>query len=721
MNTRSRRIVPFFLVVTVIVLLNVASTTLFVRADLTRNDVFSLSAASRDAVASLEEPLTIKAFFSSTLPSPYNNNRQILRDLLDEYAIAGNRYFNYDIVTVPSRQDAQGEMSPEEQEARQYRIFPIQIQNVQQDEVQLVTVYMGVAIIHGDMIETIPAVTSTANLEYRITSIIDKMSDKISALLAMRENIDVTLVLTENLEAFSGAFHTLPDELKNTVAELNTEFYGRLTFERIDPTNDETDDVQEKYGAVPLVLRTEDGGREQAYAALAISRGERKYTVDIISRGIFGLQIADVSSLKETISSVADSLIGVQQEIGYVTGYGAPPLAGGRRQPGASPLETDLANFNTVVSSEYRFREIDLDTGKIPDGLSTLVIVAPREKLSDFALYQIDQFLLGGNNVVMFLDSHTVLTPQDSQFGGRQPVYLPRTTGLEKLVRHYGLELEQAYVLDEKSFVQRQRSAQGGIMETPVYFAPIVDAGGRNTRLKFLKGIPDMVLLNASPVRPVESDDDDGPGARATLLFKSSKDGWLMKGNEINLTNPYVINPPPDDMQEVIPLAYMLTGPFESYFVGREIPDPPEPKPEQESDDRTAGTETSALRADAIDLQRTRIDSGNGRLVLIGGSAMIGSNVIDAEAKTGNAAFVLNLLDYLSGREDYAAMRTKGAGFAPLDETTVSLRSFVKTFNIAVLPIMVILAGLGVWFFRSARKRTIEAHFARAGEGTNNE
>ena len=54
----------FLLYVVVIVLINVAGITLFFRADLTNDKIFSLSPASEEVVATLSEPLSIKIFFS---------------------------------------------------------------------------------------------------------------------------------------------------------------------------------------------------------------------------------------------------------------------------------------------------------------------------------------------------------------------------------------------------------------------------------------------------------------------------------------------------------------------------------------------------------------------------------------------------------------------------------------------------------------------------------
>ena len=66
---RPGQYVKFILYVAVVVLINVAGLTLFFRADLTKDDVFSISEASRRVVSTLSEPLTINVFFTKNLPA----------------------------------------------------------------------------------------------------------------------------------------------------------------------------------------------------------------------------------------------------------------------------------------------------------------------------------------------------------------------------------------------------------------------------------------------------------------------------------------------------------------------------------------------------------------------------------------------------------------------------------------------------------------------------
>ena len=59
---------------------------------------------------------------------------------------------------------------------------------------------MGLALIHGDLIERIPAITSTEGLEYNLTTAIQKMNNKISALLSLSDKIKIKLFLSSSIE-----------------------------------------------------------------------------------------------------------------------------------------------------------------------------------------------------------------------------------------------------------------------------------------------------------------------------------------------------------------------------------------------------------------------------------------------------------------------------------------------------------------------------------------
>jgi gliding-associated putative ABC transporter substrate-binding component GldG len=157
------------LVLAVLVALGVASRTYFGRLDLSEGRIFTLSPYSKHVVASLGDPITVKVFFSEDVGPQYNQNRVYLRDILEDYKSWSKGNFQFEMVD-PREKEAF------ESEARKYRIQPVQAQAVENDQLTVKLVYMGLAFLAGDKTETIPFLGEVSGLEYLITGTIRRLS-----------------------------------------------------------------------------------------------------------------------------------------------------------------------------------------------------------------------------------------------------------------------------------------------------------------------------------------------------------------------------------------------------------------------------------------------------------------------------------------------------------------------------------------------------------------
>ena len=721
----------FFIYLVVVALLNLAGITLFFRADLTSGKVYSLSDASRKAVSTLSDPLTVKVFFNSNLPAPYNNIERYLHDLLEEYAVAGNRFFNYRFYNVSGEENE--ESGGNRELAESYGIQPVQIQNIEQDEVKFRKAYMGMALIHGDIIETMPTITSTDGLEYRITSAIRKMNDKISALLNLKENVSVKLILSSSLAVVGPYMNItglleLPSEIEGIVNKLNAKNYGKLSFSNLDPSagNRDEQDAQ-RYNVLRLNWdeftdrrgNTIPAGR--GYAGIVIEYGDRSETVDlieVISLPIFGTQyrLTDPGELEKAIDKTIENVININEEIGYLADHGALPIEGMSPVSGYLQQDESLSNFNRLLSEEYSIRRVNLKNGDIPEGLSTLIIAGAKENFTDYELYQIDRFLMKGNNLAIFMDSFNEVRPQGryGMMGGSQrPLWMPLNTGLEKLLDHYGLSVGKSIILDENSFKQRMPQQFGG-GERSIYFAPVIRNEMINKDASYLKNIKGLVMLKSSPIEINEQTLKDN-GLRATKLFSSSDRSWEMTGR-INLDPMFITPPQNDEKFGSIPMAYIVEGPFPGYFADKPIPEKKVPvetntggDKKDEKNIKEQGLDMSSIRSKDITIKKGK----PAKIFLVGTSEILKDNIIDEEGKTPNAQFVMNVIDYLNNREDIAIMRSKTQRFNPLRETTPAARAAIKTANMAGLPALVVIAGIIVWFRRASRKRMIRKMFSK--------
>ncbi len=721
----------FLAYLVLVVLINLAGLTLFSRIDLTRHHVYSLSKESRNVVATLKEPLTVKVFFTKNLPAPYNGIERYLHDMLDEYAEAGNRYFNYKFYDVSAKG---GEATPEslanQKVAQNYGITPVQIRNIEQDQVKFQKAFMGMVLIHGDIVEKLPAITSTRGLEYKITSTIRKMNNKISAFLALDGKVQVKLFLSSTLNRVAGAMRmnnlsSVPERLKKTVESLNGKYYGKLEFVSLDPATDKVAAEEAKAHNLltlkwPAFRNPRTGIEEEAgsgTAGILVQFKDKSQQIPLIIAErlpLIGTQynLADVSKLGESISGVVDSVVDINEKIGYLTDHGTVPLSSfaGMGQQSRPALE----NFQKMLSDTYSISRVSIKENGIPDDINCLIIAGPTEPFSKYELFQIDQFLMKGKSLALFLDPFHELKIQQNQyqFNRQGPVYIPDHTGLEKLLAHYGLSMQDALVLDQKCYKQKLPQAYGG-GEKPIYFAPIIQTAGINEKLPFMENIKELVTIKAAPVE-LKKDTLKDHGLTAKTIFSSSPESWLMKG-QINL-NPMFIHPPTESSQmKPYQLAVLVTGKFPSYFAGKPAPLKPGKAEKTDAGKKKKGKPAKKKEvnpAGNISESGTVINTGTpGKILLIGTSEILKDNVIDKEGNSPNATFAMNVIDALNNRIETATLRSKIQQFNPLKESSAAVKTTVKVLNIAGLPILVILFGFLVLWRRSVRKRRIQWMF----------
>ena len=699
------RILEIVLFLGAVIMINVSSASgLFQRLDLTESGLYSLSPPSIDAVSALREPLTIRAFFSPNLPAPYNTVEQAVRDLLEEYAVYGGEFFNYQFISMGAEEVGQEEAIANEELARQYLIYPIQIERLERDEVTLSTAYTGMALIHGDLIETIPSITDSDQLELTITEAITKLTERISSLLALEEDIMVRLYFSSPLTMLAPGVDQFPVAVEELVKDLNAAYFDRLQFEHVD-ADEELVPLEEatRLRLAPLQLQGPDGNAVLAYAGLSVTSAETTITMNLLQGSVMGYQLADMETIRRSLDDTLKNVLGTQEEMGYLADFETPPYRG--RANATTPtdmVEAELSNLFQLVTEEYTYRGLLLEDRLVPEGLRSMLVVGPQEPLNEWALFQIDQFLLRGGSLMLFLDSHDIYVSQGSGFGGGGAFHLPRETGLEAMLEHYGIRLKQSYVLDEQAFVQRQPSPRGGYVESEIYFAPLLKEAEIDQEVPFLTNLEELIMLNISPLEL--AGESLQAGVTYSEALRTSPTAWEMEGR-IDLMGA---QPPGEDVRTSFPLAYLAEGTFTSYFAEREIPERPRDEPSSQDEEEQA---QPIISSEELQAEQSFTPEGEGRLFVVGTSAILGSGFIDVQGRNPNALLLLNLIDAMNGREDRALMRTKGRRVRPLREIEPPARTAIKTFAVAGLPALVVLAGVVVWVLGGMRRHRIRLQY----------
>jgi len=711
--------IKFGVYAVVIILINMAGQTLFQRWDLTENNSFSLSEASKQVVSTLEEPLTIKVFFTKDLPAPHNTIEQYLHDLLEEYALFANKNFNFTFYDVsPDENDLSENAQANRNMAQNYGVYPNQVRYIEKDQVSFKKAYMGLVIIHGDMIEQIPVITSTDGLEYQLTMAIRKLNNKTSALLNIDGKIDVKLFLSSSLYTIAPQMGlkdlnvTFPDKLKDVIQKVSDKSYGKIAFESFNPSEDgPAISDAEKY-KVPAfkwpAIKKNNIPAGQGMAGLVMTYQDRVVTIPLISAvrlPLIGISYSmpDMKEMEEMVNENLESLIDINEDIGFLSDHGAAaisPFSWGQQD------QSGFSVFQTLTSQNYTIKDVNLAKDGIPDSINCLVMIKPEEPFTDYELFQIDQFLMQGKSLALFLDPYKEIMPQQ-QFGmGRMPQYIPVKTGLEKLLNHYGVSVISSYVLDENCFKQELPQEYGG-GQRPIYFAPIIQQRSINHRHPVMQNIKGLIAMKIAPLF-LNKEQVSQNDILAEKLFSSSDKSWEM-ADRITFDIRFSRKPQRTEEYRSFPLAYMLEGEFPSFFAGKPIPE----KTMNEEDAKKAkGQKPAASATPAIQTEGNVIAKGKpGKIFIMASPEMLKDSLQDPNGRDPNTVFIMNVLDYLNGRDQIVAMRSKQQQFNPIHETGAGVRTFIKFFNIIGLPILVVGFGLLILFRRRSRKNRIQTMF----------
>ncbi|NND09039.1 MAG: GldG family protein [Saprospiraceae bacterium] len=161
--------VSVLLVAGIVLLLNVLSKQLFFRVDLTEGKQYTLSNATKDILRNLEDPVTVKAYFSEDLPANIAKTRRDFQDMLVEYASISKGFVDYEFVN-PNGDPVI------EQEAQQNGIQPLTIMMREKDQAKQQRAFLGAIVKVGEAQEVIPVIQPGGAMEYPLTTSIKKLT-----------------------------------------------------------------------------------------------------------------------------------------------------------------------------------------------------------------------------------------------------------------------------------------------------------------------------------------------------------------------------------------------------------------------------------------------------------------------------------------------------------------------------------------------------------------
>jgi len=324
-----------------------------------------------------------------------------------------------------------------------------------------------------------------------------------------------------------------------------------------------------------------------------------------------------------------------------------------------------------------------------------LIIARPERGFNEADRFAIDQYIMRGGRVLFFLDP---VQPYADSLSGGTTVALANQVGLEELLFKYGVRVNYDLVADLQCNYVPVNTAPAGeqarfTMMPWVYF-PLLSGPVSHP---VTRGLNYVKSEFASTV-----DTLGGSNVRKTVLLATSQ---ASRAREVPLyISMEEITVPPDPgiyNSSFLPVGVLLEGSFESFYKNYQVPRGVHPP-----DTRVTGNSppTSVFVATDGDLVRNEVEYEQGRLV----ARPLGYDRYTRQT-FGNLEFAMNVINYMTDETGIMELRSREFKLRLLDREATGDRGTVlrwKLVNTLVPVVLVILGGIGFWFFRKRKFAT---------------
>jgi ABC-type uncharacterized transport system involved in gliding motility auxiliary subunit len=235
-------------------------------------------------------------------------------------------------------------------------------------------------------------------------------------LRGLESPVKVKLYLSEGEHAMPVQLRSFAQRVQDLVREFKSVAGANLVVERYNPRPDsEEEDAAQLDGIEAQQLLS----GEQFYLGLAVSQLERKQTIPALSPQRERLLEYD---LARAIARVASA---ERPRIGLMSGM---PVMGERFNPMTRQSSEPWVLANEL-KRDFDVKQVNLSAEAIDKDIGVLLVIHPRD-LSEATEYALDQFVLRGGKLIAFVDPHAYFdqlpSPIPGVGGGATSSTLPR-------------------------------------------------------------------------------------------------------------------------------------------------------------------------------------------------------------------------------------------------------------------------------------------------------
>ncbi len=330
----------------------------------------------------------------------------------------------------------------------------------------------------------------------------------------------------------------------------------------------------------------------------------------------------------------------------YNLAYPDKPVVGlvtGLPMNGDPALQYKPWQVYSQLAQQFDIRYLGGEIGSFDEDMELLLVAHPKG-LSERTLYAIDQFVLGGGKLLVFVDPHSEAAALRQQRPGMEPT----SSDLAELFDAWGIAFDENRVVADPSAARQVQFPSGQRQQIVDYLAWLsLDPSHLNPDQPITAELQRVNLASAGFIEKKE-----GAEVELVPLLISSPQAQAIDAEEVRLfPDPLKLIGDYEPGDEALYMAAVVTGRFESAF-----PDgPPEGAETTAEHRREAAEPVSVIVVADTDLLDDR-------------SWLARQNLLGQEVTlplASNADFVANALDFLAGSEVLMALRGRDVALRP--------------------------------------------------------
>jgi ABC-type uncharacterized transport system involved in gliding motility auxiliary subunit len=426
---------------------------------------------------------------------------------------------------------------------------------------------------------------------------------------------------------------TYATRVRELIEEMAARSNGRINFEVIDPLPfSEDEDRAATYGLQAVPVST--SGETIFFGLAGTNSTDGQAVIPFFQPEKESFLEYDVSKLIHDLATPKKPVIGLVS--GLSMGVGFDPATRQMRDPWA---------IQQQLSQSFEVRELNAaGIQSIADDVTVLMLVHPKE-LSDDTLYAIDQFVLRGGHLMVFVDPDAELDtagadPQNPQAA----MFADHSSNLPKLFKAWGIEYDPKSIVLDRARAIPVSVGQG---RAPVRHPGIIGlTADELNREDVVTANLDSINVSSSGVLALAKD----AGAKLIPLMQSSADAMSAPADRLRmLPDPSALLDGFTPSGERYVIAARVQGKFKTAF------------PERSDAGHRA---ESAEEGQILVVADTDVLSDR---MWVQVQNFLGQKLMNAFANNGD--FALNAIDNLTGSSALISVRGRATSQRPF--TTV--------------------------------------------------